>query len=325
MMHPSGTAARRGMVLIPVLIMLGVAALLTVNQLFLSRIRLRERESVLQTVQLQTAMTDAALQAMRRLADDDDLTTDHAQEPWAESREYTTPAGISLWIRISDAQSKFDLNNTWLEFDPGEQIAVQTAIMDLLTVLGDYAPVDRIQALSDWLDADSDGYRESDWYAVQGLSNHCPNTWLNSPADLTGVAGFSKEYFTNQHEWARSSATYSMSDYLTILPGPRRAPVTVNVNTAPPALLRAVAGIGQDAWVDYVVTFRSAGPLTSLDPVMAVVEGSRAEYLRKFLDVRSSIYAIHVRAFSGERSALLRALVRRDAVDGSVRVLQWVL
>lgn len=325
MMHPPETAARRGMVLVPVLIMLGVASLLTVNQLFLSRIRLRERESILQTVQLQTAMTDAALQAMRRLAEDDDLTTDHPREPWAESREYTTPDGISLWIRISDAQSKFDLNNTWLEFNPGEQTVVQTAIMDLLTVLGDYDPVDRIQALSDWLDADSDGYRESDWYAVQRLSNHCPNTWLNSPADLTGVAGFSKEYFTNQHEWARSSSTYSMSDYLTILPGSRRAPVTVNVNTAPPALLRAVAGIGQDAWVDYVVTFRSAGPLTSLDPVMAVVDSTRAEYLRKFLDVRSSIYAIHVRAFSGERSALLRALVRRDAADGSVRVLQWVL
>lgn len=316
---------KSGMILLPVLIMLGLAALLTINMLFLSRLRLREREHILQVEQCRSAMTDAALQAMKRLADDEDLQVDHPRESWAESVEYTTPTGISIWVGITDENSKFDLNNTWMEFDTGEQTMIQGAIMDLLTSLGDYEPVDRVQALSDWIDSDDDGYRESDWYAAQGVSNHCANTWLNTLADLPEVAGFSKGYLTNRHEWARSSATYAMNDYLTVIPGSRRSPAVVNVNTAPTALLRAMSGIGQDAWVDYLVAFRAGGALTSLDPLLAVVDSVRAEYLRKFLDVRSATYAIHVRAFAGDHAGRLRALVRRDRNDGNVRVLQWML
>ncbi|MDD2236160.1 MAG: type II secretion system protein GspK [Kiritimatiellae bacterium] len=319
------TSKKTGIILLPVLIILGLAAALTINMLFLSRLRLRERESILHTAQLHAALTDAALQAMQRLADDEDLQADHPKETWAQSLEYTTPTGISLWIGITDQNSKFDLNNVWFESTPNEQLLAQDALMDMLTYLGDYNPVDRIQALADWVDPDEDGFRESDWYEENDLSNRCPNAWLNTISELTRVAGFSKDYLTNRHEWARSSSSYTLRDYLAVIPGSRRSPVPINVNTAPPALLRAVAGIGQDTWVDYLLTFRANGALTSLDPLMAIVDASKADYLRKILDVRSTVYAIHVRAFQGDHTARLLALVRRDPTDGGVQVLQWML
>ena len=197
--------------------------------------------------------------------------------------------------------------------------------MDMLTYLGDYNPVDRIQALTDWIDPDEDGFRESDWYADNDLSNRCPNAWLNTLSELTQVAGFSKDYLTNSHERARSSSSYTLRDYLTIIPISRRSPVPINVNTASAPLLRAIAGIGQDAWVDYLLTFRANGPLTSLDPLMAIVDPVKADYLRKVLDVRSTVYALRIRAFQGDHTAQLLALVRRDPTDGNVQVLQWML
>lgn len=319
------TSQQTGIILLPVLVILGLAAALTTSMLFLSNIRLRERAYMLRTAQLRAALTDAALTAMQRLADDEDLLCDHPAEPWAQHLEYTTPDGVAVWIGITDQNRLFDLNNAWYASDPAEQMLVQNAFMDMLTYLGDYDPVNRVQALTDWIDPDEDGFRESDWYAGQGLSNCCPNTWLNTLADLTNIAGFSKDYLTNQHEWARSSTTYALRDYLTVIPGERRSPAAVNVNTAPAAVLRGVAGIGQDAWVDYLITFRTDGALTSLDPLMAVVDPLKAQYLRKVLDVRSTVYAIHVRAFKAEQSARLIAVVRRNTTDGRVEVLQWIL
>jgi len=144
-------------------------------------------------------------------------------------------------------------------------------------------------------------------------------------SELTQVAGFSKDYLTNSHERARSSSSYTLRDYLTIIPISRRSPVPINVNTASAPLLRAIAGIGQDAWVDYLLTFRANGPLTSLDPLMAIVDPVKADYLRKVLDVRSTVYALRIRAFQGDHTAQLLALVRRDPTDGNVQVLQWML
>jgi len=321
----TNTDRQSGMILILVLVLLGLIAALVTNMLFLSRMRFRQHESLLTHAILRAALTDAAIQAMKRLADDEDLDVDHPDEPWAKSQEYTTPNGVSVWVNITDENAKFDVNNAYLEGLTNQQVLVSETLMDVLTAFGDYTPVNRAQALIDWVDADTEGFRESAWYEANERPYGCPNTWIASLSEIPSISEFSKDYLTKEREMMLSSSRRAIVNQITVIPDARRVPVPVNINSASPAVLRSLAGITQDAWVDYVIAFRIERPLTSLTSLLTLVDDKQKGKLNLYLDVKSSTFLITAKAFFGTNSEELQVLVRRDSANGSVKVLRWIM
>jgi type II secretory pathway component PulK len=325
-MAEGGTAKhnRAGIVLVLVLVLVGLIAGLALNMLYLSRVRHRTKSSSLDSARLRAALTDEALQALQRLADDEDLRVDWPGENWARVVEYKTPDNVAIWCRTGDLNARFDINNIYIESFPAQQ-ELKEGFMDFLTYFGDYRPINRVDALRDWVDPDTEGPRETAWYKEQEYGYACPDTWLNSFAELCLVEGFSRDYLTADRELPLAQTRSSLIEAVTILPGMRRSPVAINVNTAPPLVLRAYAGMGGGGWVDYLLTARAAQPLAGLNGLLAVVDEAVAVRLRQFLAVQSSFFQVTVKGFLNNRAEELQVLARRDSTSGDIHVLRWVM
>ena len=316
--------SRSGMVLIMVLVLAALISGLVMNMIYLSRLRLSARSAVLRAGLLQAALTDAALQALQLLADDPDLQVDHPDEDWAQPQELTTPAGINIWLQITDLNRFYDINNSYIEGQTRDQTLPAAVLGELLTTYGDYTPTDRITALTDWMDPDDDGYRETAFYQDNGLTTRCANTWLESMTELTYVDGFSREQLEQTIDNPFLARESSLLEAITVIPGIHRQPVQVNANTASPAVLRSIAGIGRDQWVDYLLAMRESGPLTSLTPLANLVDEQTAQLANQFLSVKSSAFLLTIKAFLESSSKELHVLAIRDSRDGNVKIVRWI-
>ncbi len=268
------------------------------------------------------ALTAAAIErALQRLADDDDLLTDHLREPWAQPERIETPDGDLIETVIEDEQRRFDLNN--LAVIPGTHpmLPPSDLVVDLLRFCGDSDPQPRVAALKDWIDADMDGPYELEFYIQANLPSRPPNAPLLSPDEIVFVHGFSSKW------WHRGGAE-GASDHcpparvMTVLPSPHTHPVPVNLNTAPEELLLVLFGPGQRQLVNLVCTLRDTAPLRSLEPLVAVAEPVRALRLWAYVDVRSEWFSVHSTATTPRVRVHVHALVHRTS-DGVVRVVRW--
>lgn len=314
---------RQGMVLILVIILLGLVTALVVQSQLSARAALRSAEHRLRTARLRAALTDAARSALARIADDR-TEWDHYEEPWALAREITTPDGVSLWIKPVDENAFFDLNNLYVESASQAIRPAQEIVMDLLTLCSDFTPITRVQALVDWIDPDSDGFREAAFYAEKDPPYEPPNTWLSTRAELPLVEGFSRDYFRRRGRRDTDNPFDSdVLDCVTVIPDRRSSPVPVNVNTASRAVLLGVAGLEYEQWVQYILVLREEGPLVSLDSVFAAAPEELESFVRPYLGVSSAYFRLEIRGYLEGLSRELFVLARRRS-DGDMEILRWV-
>ena len=260
----------------------------------------------------------------RSLADDEDLACDHAGERWAGTKEIRTPAGIGVRVSVTDANRRFDLNNLSVPAGPAAGRAPADVVLDILTLCGDFAPVERVEALRDWMDPDDQGATDTPYYAKLKPPYRAANAPLESWGDLPHVRHFSRGYFA-PHERHASSEPYSANpvDSLDVLPGTRTRPVPVNVNTAGREVLLGVLGIESESLAQWILSARAASPLRSSDSILGSLDPERAAAIEPLLDVRSSFFTVDTRAYAQGRSERLHVLARRGS-RGDVEVLQWV-
>lgn len=316
------TAKKRGGVLILLLILTGLVAALLAQSHALSRARTIERQASQEHTRLRQAATEAARAAVQRLADDDELTVDAPSEDWAVESIEQTPLGIATRVSIRDEQARFDLNNLAAPNSPGRRTAEDIA-MDLQTLCGDFSPSARISALRDFVDEDSDGTHEADFYRRLEPPAVCPNRPLYGWRELLHVEGWSEEQLARRpRESAMDGFDARLLDHATLIPVARNHPIPINVNTASRETLRAVMGFEQDALVDTVLVLREIRPIRQLD-VFSVTAGPETfDRLQPFLDVRSHYFRIHALAEQDGRQVVIDALVKRED-DGRVQLLQW--
>ena len=315
-------AEREGMALILVLLVLAlVSALVLEAQVSARRALRREQETALRT-RLELAAADAARQALQRLADDPDLRVDSTNEAWAASVEATDPTGLTTWTWVQDEDRFFDLNNLALPPRPAVRPAPEI-VMDLLTLCGDFEPVGKVDALADWLDDNAEGAWESDYYRDLEPPYAAANRMLFSWSELLTVRGFSREMLEPKPRYTLQGAFQAdLQEQVTFLPIERESLVPVNLNTVGPDVLRGLLGMQQDQLVSLILMSRARAPLSSAEPVLAMLDPALQQAVSPYLDVRSRFFRIDVRADAERQSARLQVLARRHP-DGRVEVLQW--
>ncbi|MBN1268708.1 MAG: general secretion pathway protein GspK [Kiritimatiellae bacterium] len=314
---------REGAVLVLVLVLLGLVAALVLEALVTARTSVRFEEHALRSARLRAALADAAREALQQLADDEVLQADHEGETWAAPVELKTPSGISIWVRVTDENRRFDLNNIHIEQAQPLVRPPADILMDILTQCGDFAPIERVQALADWIDPDDEGFRESPYYAQIDPPYACADTWLASRFELPLVAGFTRGYFDPPERYERAAFQGSVPDCVTVIPGERRKPIPVNINTAPREVLLGLFGAGQEALIQFITLTRKDQPFLSVEQIALVADPLVMDSARPYLDVRSNSFRIEARAFEEGQAERLWVLARRGD-DGAVRVLQWV-
>jgi type II secretory pathway component PulK len=318
---PRRPAARSGMALILTLaaIMLagGLALFLQARAVSLSRTEqtelLRER--------LRVAAAEAAREALWTLASDEDLQVDHLGEEWASPRETTREDGVSTWAWVEDAGRFFNWNN--LSVSNRATRSASEILLDLMTFCGDFSPVIRVEALTDFVDADEEGAYETDFYRTGEAPFQPPNRILWAPAELLRIHEFSADIF-------RSRPTSGSDDLFggdlaastAVVPVPLEAPIPVNVNTASRDVLMGVTGLQQDAAVRAVLALRQVQPFESL-AVLFMANPELATALEGSVGTASTYFRVRARASLDGLHCSVMAWVERDQT-GDIRILQWI-
>ncbi len=319
------TGGEDGMVLILVLVLLGAISALLLHIQYTARIAQQADLRLWQDARLRAALNEEAFHLMQTLANDEDLTVDHLNQSLLETRETVRPDGVTTISRITDVNRYVDINNLVLGDDFGMVNHTERFLIEAMTKTSDFTPIERIEALTDWMDADDEGIRESEFYMALDPPYTVPNTWLHSWNELLLIHGFSPDYFVQKpkHVIGRPF-TANMADLLTIVPGPRTRPVPVNINTASSDVLESVFGLAEEALARYIYIARADRPFRSIDALLAQANSALFTELAPFIAVRSTHFIIEVMAFEGDRRGGLRAVVHREP-EGRVRVMQWVL
>lgn len=312
---------RRGGALIVVLGVVAVVALLVAHVQVRAAMSRRQMERDLLRARLQAAASEAAFYALELLAEDEDPLCDHTNEDWCVRTEWKDPSGITVRLRVTDENRFFDINN--LVSEPGQTARAPADVLaDLMTLCGDFLPVERIATLKDWMDADREGVWESSYYASQKLSGP-PNRPLVTWQEWLAVRGFDREYFRPRPR----TTTYEpfKADPLsvfTILPGPRRLPIRVNVNTASATVLTGLLGLAGEDTALALVNMRNKRPFRSIDELMWAAPDV-VRNARSYLDTRSRYFGIHVQASAGDRVEAVFALAERGN-EGQIEIRHWV-
>ena len=315
---------RAGMVLILLLVVLGLMTGLVLQVQLTARSLLRREQAERRTVLLQQAATDAAREALQRLADDEDLFVDHEGEPWAGIREVKTPAGIATRVKVIDADRAFNLNNMGVTGSSTLRTADEI-LMDLMTLCGDFEPAGRVDALKHFVDKDGEGVAESPLYLGKNPPYEAPNRNLYSFGELLWVDGFSKDLFKrHERQSVHEFFNADLIDCVSVFPVSLSRPASVNVNTAKAEVLMGILGLGQETLVRTIVAMRMEKPIRSLDAIGMVLDPLLLEAVRPYLDVSSRYFTVEAQAFAEGQTQRVQLLAHRDP-SGGVQVMNWIL
>lgn len=319
---PRCPAARSGMALILVLAAIvlagGLALFLQARASALARVEQAE----LLCERLRLAAAEAAREALWILASDETLEVDHLGEDWALPRESSREEGISTWAIVEDANRFFNWNN--LSASNRASRSFREILLDLMMFCGDFDSSARVDALTDYVDADEDGPYEADFYRAGDTPYGPSNRELWAPAELLWVHGFSADLFRPRPRADLGDLTGGDLSASTILvPLPLEAPLPVNVNTAGRDVLMGVSGLQQEDVVRKILALRQVQPFESL-ALMFMAYPEVAAALEGSVGTASTCFRVRARAASGGQHRSVMAWVARDPQTGDVRVLQWL-
>ena len=310
----AGSARESGMILVTVLLFMAIILALIIQAQVVARMALRFEDRQFLRAQLRVAADEAAWNALRVLAADDNLQVDHTNEPWAAWQTNCLPNTVETIALITDENRYFNVNNLAATPDPtlrevGMTVRLPISIVRYMFTANEWPdPVGEAQALKDWIDRDMEGTREAGYYHQAHLSLEPPNAPMESLAELDGVLNV-----TRVERRAPPPA-------LTVLPDRVERIVPINVNTAGREVLQAVLGAGRNALAEKIFRWRAAHPVTALNQVM---DAKTLDTLGPYLDTRSRYFSLAAQAARNGQQETIYALVRRDN-QGEIEILRWV-
>ncbi|MCF7837124.1 MAG: general secretion pathway protein GspK [Candidatus Marinimicrobia bacterium] len=324
--QPAAPAKRRGTVTLLVLLLVAtVAALVTQGQLG-AYIRRRAAGHHAAETRLRRLAFEGVRGAARQLAAATEGDATNLLRSGFAQLEWSPAPGTTVTVTLEDLERKLDLNNLYIEGEPAEAEGGGRTVADILgeafRFSGEAAPGERLAALRDWMDPDQDGFHEAPWPDTDARP---PNYWLDAPAELDFVPGFAPAWLTPRPEMPEAPPLFATppAELFTIIPGPRREPWRVNVNSASRPVLLAVLGLEHQPWVEALLIERQARPLDDLEPLQAGADQALQARLARYLAVRSRHFAVRARAREAERTREAWALLRREA-EGQVSWLRCV-
>lgn len=296
----------RGVALVTALLVVSLATVAAVSFATQQQLDIRRTGNMIdgdQAWAYATGGEDWAVLFLRRDLENRNSDIDHLGETWAQNLPPIKLPGGYMIGKISDAQSRFNLNNL-VEDGRGNRDAVDQ-MMRLLTLL-ELEP-NLVFPVVDWIDTNieptqSEG-AEDDYYSGLDRPYRTANRPMASASELRLVKGFDAKTYQK------------IAPYVTVLP----EPTEINVNTASAEVLATLAqGMTLESGVALVKMrqenpFEDAGVFQTA--VHTVAQGvtfpSEANYAAS-----SQYFDVYVETRIGYgRAALSSLLFRADASD----------
>ena len=290
--------AQRGIALVTAVMIVAIVAAVAAKIAFAHQIWFRQMENVADRGATDLLRRGALHWASVALLEDAAQNSiDHLGEPWAMGLPTLPVDGGAIKVSVEDAQGRFNLNNlvqnnvkSQPDFDVFARLLVNLKLDPQLA-----------NALVDWIDADGNVTSPGGAEDVDYLSLKTPYRAANQPLasvdELRLVHGF--DFKTVQ----------ALLDYVTVLP-PQQGRTAININTAKPVLLAALANLDL-TWADRVVERRTEKPLQNVaDLTPLLPQGFK--FPQGFADVKTSFFLIKLETSIGRHQRRTVALMRRD-------------
>lgn len=299
------------------------------------------------------AMSGIHLAMMILALDGADNEIDSIQEPWADPEQIAmavaamglNPANLSL--EISDEMGKLQLNALLKQFPGNEPNAGQMVVLERFLTLA--APEDKpeeagraveiVNALKDWLDAKDDDAitgltgAESNYYESLDLPYACANGPLRHISELFLVKGvvdsiLSPSYISQgmdgsvQADAKEMFTVYGLSEDQDSEENRFSFSGTVNINTAPVAVLAALLPEGRDINAQDLADYRSEKASLGQEYThtlgtgwfedVIVLRDDEKKAFEKMITYSSSVFSANCTAEKNGCQVTLHAVIKRE-------------
>ena len=226
----------------------------------------------------------------------DDPAIDHLGEAWARRIPPFPAERAEVAGTIDDEQGKLNVNN--LARDGGASPQDLVAFQRLLAAIG--LPAAVAEAVLDWLDADGEptapNGAEDQYYLARDPAHRAANRAVLDLGELARVKGLD------------AAAVARLAPFVTALP----EATPVNVNTAPPQVLRAIVPSLTPEGAARIVEARSRQPFASREAFLRALPAPPSASINAQIDVRSRYFSAAATVRLGRAVAGYRALFERD-------------
>lgn len=248
----------------------------------------------------------------------DDANYDTLKDAWAMDFPAIGAGNGMLQVKIVDEEGKIAINRLTGSNGVDVNKDLDERLRTLIEQLGGKPEI--VDALIDWIDVNDEvsgtAGAEEDTYRERGYG--VKNGPLDSIDELLLVKGFDKDLLYER----------KLSDYLTV------APVTdgkININTAPPEVLRAMLGTKtpllatplNDGDIEDVVRYREEHEFKNVKDLEQVIKVSSTQMgsVASLIKVNSSFFAVHSVYTVGKIVKTVDALLKREGQK--VSIIAW--
>lgn len=313
------------------------------------------------------AMSGIHLAMMILAMDGADNEIDSIQEPWADPEQISlavaamglNPENVSL--KISDEMGKLQLNALLKQFPGNDFNDAQVVVLERFLTLaapedksdGAGSAVEIVNALKDWLDSMDDDTitgltgAESNYYESLDVPYTCANGPLRHISELFLVKGvvdaiLSPSYISQgmdesiQADIKDMFTVYGLSEVQNSQENRFSFSGTVNINTAPVAVLAALLPEGRDLNAQDLADYRSEKASLGREYIHTLESGwfedvialsdSEKKAFEKVITYSSSVFRADCTAKKNGYQVTLRAVIKREKQDmtgkWSCRILQ---
>ena len=313
---PVNANSQRGVALLTILLLVVSITVVAGAMLASQKIAIRrsgllfDQNQLLQDINAGQQLAVTLIRADAKLND-----TDSMQDIWAQPIPPYTLGGHSIGIELRDEGSRFNINN--LYHNGAVDTAALAVFQRLLTQLN--LEPDIAIAVLDYQDADSEVYQdggdESVVYAQQsnrGADKNLPNQALLSIDQLAEVKGFNAEVLA------------ALRPYITAVP----YYLPININTASPVLLAALAEGASSQKMQSVIELRAKQAFSSIDdvwqlPILSSVKEEQRKSLTPLLAVDSQAFMALITASDNADNGQVRqrfatVVISKTAADAEI-------
>jgi general secretion pathway protein K len=301
--------AQRGVALVTAIMIVAIAAAVAAKIAFAHQIWFRQMENVADRGATDLLRRGALHWASVALLEDAAQNSiDHLGEPWAQGLPVLPVEGGGIKVSVEDAQGRFNLNNLVVnnQPSPADVLIFQRLLVELkLDPMLAYAVVD-------WIDADSNvtspGGAEDVDYLILKTPYRAANQPFTSVDELRLVKGFD------------AKAVLLLTRFVTVLPAATHT--AINVNTASPELLAAVANKDL-VWAERLADTRRETPMKNAGEFtreLRLPPGS-PPFQTGLIDVKTDFFLITLETSIGRHQRREIALMQRA---GAARTTTWL-
>jgi len=292
---------QRGAALVTVLLVAALATVMAVALATRQQVDIRRTANIINNDQAYffgLGVESWVIQLLKR--DARKGNTDNLGELWAQGLFPTEIEGGVVSGYVEDMQGRFNLNNLVLASDASTAEGDRKHFRNMLS-LCELDP-DLVNAVIDWLDADSDltfpQGAEDDYYLQLDMPYRAANTLMKSPSELLLVRGF------------------DMKSYVCLAPNITALPewTEININTMTPVVLASLSGnLGLEK-AGEIIDKRPDDGYENLNTFGELPElAGTGKIEDKYLSQKSGYFMAHTTAIFGRAEIELNSLFKRKS------------